>query len=236
EKAIQYLKNWDCDLSRESTAAAIFEMWYHHLIINLLENVLGKELLENYYIKKQGNNYDAFGIPRLLQYPENFWIQGDSNSNEENLSKLLSKSLQEAIETLQKMLGDDMSSWAWGKIHTANFAHPLGIIPPYDLVLNVMDVPTPGDENCINNGIFYPNMDPKTGFKQVGLPSTRIIVDLSNFSNSVNMHTTGQSGHPASKHYSDMCYPWANVEYHKVLYDKKLIEKEAEMELKLVPK
>ncbi len=236
EEAIKYLKNWDFDLSRESTAAAIFEMWYHHLLINLLENILGKEILENFYLKKQSNNYDAFGIPRVLQYPENYWIQGNSNSNTENLSKLLSKSLQDALETLQKMLGEDMSSWAWGKIHIANFAHPLGIIPPYDLVLNVMGVPTAGDENTINNGIFNPTMDPKTGFHQVGLPSTRFIMDLSNFSNSVNMHTTGQSGHPASKHYNDMCYPWANIEYHKVLYDKELIEKEAEMELKLVPK
>ena len=170
----------------------------------------------------------------MLQYPENYWIQGSSNSNTENLSKLLSKSLQDALETLQKMLGEDMSSWQWGKIHTANFANPLGIIPPYDLVLNVMGVPTAGDENTINNGIFNPSMDPKKGFRQVGLPSTRFIMDLSNFSNSVNMHTTGQSGHPASKHYSDMCYPWANIEYHRGLYDKKLIEKEDEMELREV--
>jgi len=45
----------------------------------------------------------------------------------------------------------------------------------------------------------------------------------------------GQSGHPASRHYSDMIDAWRRVEYHPMLFDREAIERQAEGRLTLMP-
>ena len=89
-----------------------------------------------------------------------------------------------------------------------------------------------GDRNTVNKGAF----DYSAGFGPVDIPSYRQIVDLGDLSRSVSMHTTGQSGQPGSEHYRDFVEPWANVEYHPMLFDREAIEKEAKELLRLVPK
>jgi penicillin amidase len=107
----------------------------------------------------------------------------------------------------------------------------LGTKPPLDRLLNVGPLETGGDGNTVNAGGFNRNI----GFSQLGLPSYRQIVDLGDFSKSVSMHTTGQSGQPLSKHYSDFVELWRKIEYHPMLFRREDVEKEEESRLTLVP-
>jgi penicillin amidase len=52
----------------------------------------------------------------------------------------------------------------------------------------------------------------------------RMIVDLGDFSNSVAIHTTGQSGHSYSQHYDDMIGLWCNIKYHPMLWIREQVE------------
>ena len=52
----------------------------------------------------------------------------------------------------------------------------------------------------------------------------RMIVDLSNFDNSLTMHTTGQSGHPFNAHYNDMIDSWRMIKYHPMLWSRESVE------------
>jgi penicillin amidase len=63
----------------------------------------------------------------------------------------------------------------------------------------------------------------------------RMIVDLSNLSNSLSMHTTGQSGHAFHPHYIDMADPWRSLQYHPMLWERGQVESAAESHLRLVP-
>jgi penicillin amidase len=63
----------------------------------------------------------------------------------------------------------------------------------------------------------------------------RMIVDLSELSNSLTMHTTGQSGHAYHDHYVDMTDPWRQIQYHSMLWDPEQVENEASAHLQLVP-
>ncbi len=67
------------------------------------------------------------------------------------------------------------------------------------------------------------------------MPSERMIVDLQNFSNSLSIITTGQSGHAYHPHYIDMADPWRMIEYHPMLWDRGQIEADAEGHLRLIP-
>jgi acyl-homoserine lactone acylase PvdQ len=49
------------------------------------------------------------------------------------------------------------------------------------------------------------------------------------------MYTTGQSGHPASEHYSDMIEPWRTLGYHNLYADPNLITQSGYKLLELIP-
>jgi len=63
----------------------------------------------------------------------------------------------------------------------------------------------------------------------------RAIYDLSNLSNSVTVHTTGQSGHAYHPHYIDMANLWANNQYYAMLWDQQAVTSQAEGHLVLTP-
>jgi penicillin amidase len=63
----------------------------------------------------------------------------------------------------------------------------------------------------------------------------RMIVDLSDLTNSFNMHTTGQSGHAYHPHYVDMADPWRLIQYHPMLWEQAQVEAGAEGHLRLLP-
>jgi penicillin amidase len=62
-----------------------------------------------------------------------------------------------------------------------------------------------------------------------------MIVDLGDFAKSLTIHTTGQSGHPYSKHYDDMIELWRNLEYHPMLWTQEQVDKAAVDRLILKP-
>ena len=64
----------------------------------------------------------------------------------------------------------------------------------------------------------------------------RMIVDLSDLSNSLVMHTTGQSGHSYHPNYIDMADPWRLIQYHPMYWERNDMEANAEGHLTLVPK
>jgi len=207
-------------------------MWYLKLVHNVLKDKLGQGIYERYFYKRfLGNCFHILAMPKLLEYPTSFWFGDNSNSNIENRNNLVMLSLDQALEELTGKMGPDMSTWRWGRIHKALFRHPLSTMPPLDRILNAGPVEIGGDEYTVNNGGF----DYSSDFAQVIIPSYRQIIDLSDLSKSISMHSTGQSGQPASDHYKDFVESWAKVEYHPMLFDEESIKKEAKEVLRLKP-
>jgi penicillin amidase len=72
-------------------------------------------------------------------------------------------------------------------------------------------------------------------FAQTSGASFREILDTSNWDGSLAVNTPGQSGQPASKHYSDLMHLWDEGQYFPLVYTKKAVEKETTDQLELVP-
>jgi penicillin amidase len=227
KEALNCLKDWDLQLSGSSVAALIFEVWYDKLLQNILKEKLGNDLLKHYL----QNGFHILAIRQILQYPTAFWFGEGLGSNLEKRDSIVQLSLEQALEEISSKLGADVSQWRWGRFHTATFAHILGARQPLDKFLNFGPIETGGDGNTVNQGGFNRNI----GFNQLGVPSYRQIVDLGDFSKSVSMHTTGQSGQPSSKHYSDFVELWRKTKYHPMLFKREDIEKEEESRLILTP-
>jgi len=232
KKALGYLHRWDFRMDKDSIAATLFHMWYLKLVQNVLRDKLGQDLYEHYFYRRLfGNCFHILAMPKLLEYPISYWFGDGLKSNVEKRDNLVRLSLDQAVKELTKKIGSDMSAWRWGRVHTATFSHPLAMMPPLDQILNAGPIEVGGDEYTVNNGGF----DYSADFAQVFIPSYRQIIDLSDLSKSISMHSTGQSGQPASEHYKDFVEPWAKVEYHPMLFKEATIEKEAKEVLRMKP-
>jgi len=61
------------------------------------------------------------------------------------------------------------------------------------------------------------------------------VVDVGGWDNSLMINSPGQSGDPASPHYSDRFRPWARDEAVPLLYNRRKVEAAAERRIILEP-
>jgi penicillin amidase len=139
--------------------------------------------------------------------------------------------LQDALQELEKRLGNDMGKWRWGDLHRTVFPHnPLsqvGFLRP----LFERSVVTGGDDFTVNPSPY--KLD--APFDSNWVPSYREIIDLADLGNSRFMHTTGQSGNFLSKHYDDLIPLWRGVQYVPMYWDRAQVTANAEGTLRLQP-
>lgn len=226
--AFDSLKSWDYQAKADSQAAAVYEAFWRNLLMNTFDD----ELPEDYW----ANGGDRwFDVTRNLSADSAWWDDVSTKDAVETRADILKTSFREGVAELEKMLGNDPAKWNWGGIHVSIFRNgSLGEsgIPPIEALFNRGPFPTNGGKSIVNNTSW----DSIEGYEVTNLPSMRTVYDLSNFANSVSMHTTGQSGHAFHPHYFDMAARWANVEYDPMLWEQSAIIADAEGHLVLTPK
>jgi penicillin amidase len=226
-EALNLLRNWDGRAVRDSVGAALFEALRLHLIDLTFGDELGEQLL------RRARSTAAVALADILADDTSPWFDDVTTPQVETRDEVLLQALEEAVEELTETLGRNMNSWRWGDLHTATFENQsLGQsgIGPIEAIFNRGPVTVDGSMDTVNNTGYSLN-DP---YGVVIVPSYRQIVDLGDFTRSVSMHTTGQSGHPYHRHYGDMIDPWRNIEYHPMLWQRAYVEADAEGVLVLV--
>jgi penicillin amidase len=112
------------------------------------------------------------------------------------------------------MLGEDLSEWEWGTLHTITFRNQtfgesgIGLL---ERVFNRGPFPVPSGLDQV----FSADVDLSNPFEVVNHASMRQVIDLAELTDSLFTHTTGQSGHPFHSHYDDMIDDWLNVRFHE---------------------
>jgi penicillin G amidase len=193
--AADRLIRWDGSCDEKSVASAIFHVFHHRLMVNLLVPVLGEDLFPAYveiFNQSLMPTYQIFGDPGSL------WFSTKSRQ------ELVATSIREACEELGKRLGDDMELWQWGKIHRLMLNHPLGRIKLLRPLLSRGPFPSPGDGTTINMG-FYRHSNP---YEHTVGASLRFVIDVGGWQQSGFVLASGQSGHPFSPHYGDQTPLW----------------------------
>ena len=241
ERAMNQLKKWDLHEDIDSTGAGIFQVFYLMLVKNAFADELGPELFADYL---EADTWHDLALEAMMEEPDNPWFDDTTTPQREGRDQILARSFDEACDLLGRRFGDVPHEWAWGRLHTATFEHPLGVVAPLNLIFNRGPVPARGSGFTVNAARFdysrfgEPGLVPaEIGqvFAMTSGVSQRLIVDLSDFSQSLSIHTTGQSGLPFHKHYGDMIRSWQEVKYHPLLWERGEIEKEKEGLLVLEP-
>lgn len=227
-RSMEFIKSWDGRLDTESVGGTILEATYLRVIRNVFGNRLDSDLLNAYL--DTGAAPRAF-LMNILEQPNSEWWDDPASMAIESREDILKRSFEQGVDDLGKRFGDAPAEWKWGKVHTATFAHPFGSIQPLSFIVNAGPISTNGDGYTVNNGNYRDSVD----FAQRTVSSTRFIEDLSNWNNSLNIHTTGESGQPLSKHYSDMMMLWRDVRYAPLYFDRAALERVREGMLVLRP-
>lgn len=224
--ALDTIRQWDFDVTAESGAAAIYEVWLVHLGRKLLAPRLGAALAD-LYIARKGPE----GLRTLLRYPSKAWFgaHGPAARN-----RALGETLETALDELEQLLGSDMEAWRWGGIHRLDLVHSAAAFtddPDVVALFTAGSVEPPGDHQTVNNGGY---MAPFAYLPSAGA-GWRHIIDLADPDAAVGVAVAGQSGNPTSPHFSDMVELRFTTRYHPLPLSREAVEAAAQDVITLQP-
>jgi penicillin G amidase len=139
--------------------------------------------------------------------------QVSSNMPKVQRDSLAQRSLREALDSLSSTFGVPWSKVNWGKIDRSEFPHQF--VKAYDL----------------------PTVERRGGAGTVAAfgATIRQITDFSNFDNSVQMNTPGQSGQPGSPYYGNLAASSADAVYFPQTWTRTAVESAVAHRLILTP-
>jgi penicillin amidase len=226
-QALAILAGWDYHDDMDSAAAAIFNVFWHHLVLRTFSDELPSGWLP-------GGPQAFLVLTKLAAQPHNPWWDDQMTRNVESRDDILQQAFSDALEELQETLGEDTSRWAWGAIHTATFRNgSLGEsgIKPIEALFNRGPFAVSGGSCEVNNTAW----SFEGGYQAGTIPSQRMIVDMADFDNSLTIHTTGQSGHAYHPNYINMADAWRLIQYKPMRWSRASVEAAAVATLTLVP-
>ena len=212
-----WLQTWDFRNDMDSAQAALFSIFSARLINNIYNDQLPEDV--------EASGLQMWPIYVMLDEPDNPWWD-DVNTEDvvETPEDIFRRSFEEAHQQAIELMGEDISQWRWGALHTATFvSNPLGLsgISVIENMVNRGPVETGGGFEIVNATGWSTS---EGDFIVRSLPSMRVIYDVGDFDNSLSIHTTGQSGHPFSEHYGDMIDMWRNIEYRPMPFTRRAVE------------
>lgn len=218
---VEMLTSWDCNLNKDSAAAAMLEIW-----LTKLPTAVFKRHVPEAAWRAVAGRISPLKTIDALKNPSPRWFGAEDARG--GRDAVLLTSLEEAVKEARERLGDDSSKWRWGNLHVATFTHALSTDAERRALFNLPSVERSGDGNTVlaTGG---------PGFRQNHGASFREILDVSDWDRSVATNVPGQSGQPGSKHYGDLLPLWAEGKYFPLLYSKQKVEATAKQQLTLEP-
>jgi len=218
-QALDILRNWDMRFDKDSAGAAIYGALVLHLARDTYLDEMGANIFKAYF---SASSMTTVAMAEGLKDANWPWFDDKRTGPVETRDDILMRVLKDAVDDLTKRISPDMTNWKWGDVHVAVFRNQsLGKsgIAPIESLLNRGPIAANGANDVVNNEPFNVTKP----YEVSVLPSYRQIIDLSDFTKSQSMHTTGQSGHTGNKHYGDMIPMWRDVKYHPMLWTEQQV-------------
>ena len=215
QDALALLADWDGAMSEHMPEPLIYAAWMRILQERIIRDELGPladELTRLYpdFIERVFRNISGAAE----------WCDIRQSSPVETCAEIARQSLDAAILELTARFGPDVTSWRWGDVHLARHVHPgLGDIRGLSYVVNLMQPTSGADSTVALAGTQGTGWNP---WLNVTGATYRGVYDLADPDSSVFVVSTGQSGHPLSRHYDDMAELWRRGEYVVMSLDPQL--------------
>jgi penicillin amidase len=215
---IERLAQWDGTVTRDSAAAALYEIWS----LRLAPAVFKARVPETWLPIVASNQSLAI---ELLRDPKPAWFGSDPKAGRD---AVLLHTLETAVAEAKTKLGPDPRTWRWGALHKTALQHALATDPDRQALFGLPPVERGGDSDTVN-------VAGGPGFDVAHGASFREILDVADWDRSVAVNFPGQSGQPGSPHYGDLLPLWAEGKYFPLLYSRGKVEAGSAERLVLTP-
>jgi penicillin amidase len=231
-EAVEILRRWDRRADADAVAPAVFAVWHMHLVREVFGDELGDDVLDRYLFNASVPVLDA--LDNALNGEGAAWCDDVRTPGMERCAQIVARAFDRAVDELTDRLGPSVRAWRWGRLHQVTFIHPtmgragVGLL---EVVANRGPMAVGGTCDTVKNVCF----DPRRPYTAELLPTYRQIIDVGAWENSVAVNSTGQSGHPFHRHYTDMIRLWREGTYHPMLWHRDDIAREASAVLVIEP-
>ena len=213
--AVGLLEDWDYTEPAGSGAAA----YYNAVWTELLKLVMGRQLpqaaQDPRIVRAEQAALDGAVpwdtvIDGLLRKPDSPWWGPAAAAGVTPRDTLLATALEKARLDLTAMMGKDVTSWTWGRVHTVtpqNQALGVGSSPAIvKWLLDGHSLELPGGGSAVSAADWDLSSDEFAVGTAAGL---RMVVDLGQPDASRWVGQTGESGHVDDRDYLDQAALWA---------------------------
>ncbi len=204
--ALERLRSWDGRLDPETIAGTIYQAFLLRLAREVARAAIGDRDLSERWLDRADNGFTPHITSpwRWHSHLMGLWEEGDEELIGRPWDELVLEALAGALDDLEERFGPDPEGWRWGHVHEMEFPHPLGEANPLLRRLLNRRLRAGGAQETVSQIAYDPN-DP---YKAVWAPSWRMVADPTAPERSRWQMFTGQSGHPASRHYDDLQADW----------------------------
>jgi penicillin amidase len=196
-------EGWDATMNPKSHNMPLSYSLRQSFQQRILTSVLGAELMQKYSWPGVGTLVDHIITTRPRE-----WLPKEFDSYE----ALILACYKDACDTITSRIGPDKSQWIWGRFAQMRLPHPLANAPIVGGQFTIDPIPQSGGGMAVNRGASV---------------SMRYIADVSNWDNSRQNITPGQSGNPQSPHWKDQLIEWRTITPGKFPFSKNSVAKAA---------
>ena len=199
-EAARRLEAWDHNMTPDSAAASIFELFFNAWCRRVAAERFDEELAP----ALAGS---CAGLAAALIHDDAAgWFE------DADREAAIVDALRAALTELAERLGPDISAWRWGALHKVQLRHLLSGRGDLGQLLDRGGLPVGGNGVTVCNTGFDPNWGALMG------ANYRLISDLGE-DGMWAVEAQGQSGHPGSAHYCDQLPEWLAGRYHFLAFD-----------------
>ncbi|WP_151717528.1 penicillin acylase family protein [Gemmobacter serpentinus] len=228
QKALDLMAKWNGEMNEHLPEPLIYQAWMRRLQDRLIRDDIGP-------MADEFAHFDPVFLERVFRNVDGAseWCDVVQSAVVETCADLARIALDEALLSLSERYGRNVESWRWGDVHQAVQDHPvLGNVALLRYFVNIRQS-TSGDDHTLMRGRTRgTGPDP---FQNVHGAGYRGVYDFGDPDSSVFITSTGQSGHPLSRHYDNLGERWRRGEYIPMSLDPELARAAAAGETILTP-
>lgn len=213
--ALELLGNWNGEMNEHMPEPLIYAAWMRALQQRLIQDELGP-------LSSTLSHVEPVFIERVFRDRDGAakWCDIIQSTPEETCVEIARLALDDALLWIETEYPGTLESIRWGDAHVATHDHPvLGSAPFINWVVNIRQSTSGGDHTLMRGLTSGEGPDP---FLNVHGAGYRGVYDFADPESSVFIISTGQSGHPLSRHYDDMSVLWRRDEYIPMTLDPEL--------------
>jgi penicillin amidase len=215
QDALNLLSSWNGEMNEHLPEPLIYAAWTRAFQQRLIRDELGPLATEfthvdPIFIERVFRDIDGAGI----------WCDVIQSAPVETCTDIARQSLDDALIWISENHGEAVEAVRWGDAHVATHDHPvLGSTPLLEWVVNIRQSTSGGDHTLQRAKTSGRDPDP---FHNVHAAGYRGVYDFADPDSSVFIISTGQSGHPLSRHYDNLGELWRRGEYIPMSLDPDL--------------